>query len=82
MSVVLQVLQMKTGAPCRGERVERYNQFMRIEESLGKAARYAGKMPLLDPFVISKGAGSRGSRGRQGSYLLLITYYLLLGNNS
>jgi len=34
---------LKTGAPCRGERVEKYNQLMRIEEELGKAAVYAGR---------------------------------------
>jgi len=34
--------QLKTGAPCRGERVEKYNQLMRIEEELGEAAVYAG----------------------------------------
>ena len=34
---------LKTGAPCRGERVEKYNQLMRIEEDLGKAAVYAGR---------------------------------------
>jgi enolase len=34
---------LKTGAPCRGERVEKYNQLLRIEEELGKAARYAGR---------------------------------------
>jgi enolase len=35
--------QLKTGAPCRGERVEKYNQLMRIEEELGDAAVYAGR---------------------------------------
>jgi enolase len=34
--------QLKTGAPCRGERVAKYNQLMRIEEELGSEARYAG----------------------------------------
>jgi enolase len=34
---------IKTGAPCRGERVEKYNQLLRIEEELGAAAEYAGK---------------------------------------
>jgi enolase len=34
---------LKTGAPCRGERVEKYNQLMRIEEELGRTARYAGR---------------------------------------
>jgi len=33
---------LKTGAPCRGERVEKYNQLMRIEEDLGERAVYAG----------------------------------------
>jgi len=33
---------LKTGAPCRGERVEKYNQLMRIEEELGEGAIYAG----------------------------------------
>jgi len=34
--------QIKTGAPCRGERVAKYNQLARIEEELGSEARYAG----------------------------------------
>jgi len=34
--------QIKTGAPCRSERVAKYNQLLRIEESLGKRAYYAG----------------------------------------
>ena len=33
---------LKTGAPARGERVEKYNQLMRIEEELGNKAVYAG----------------------------------------
>jgi len=35
--------QIKTGAPARGERVNKYNQLLRIEEQLGPAARYAGR---------------------------------------
>jgi enolase len=38
--------QIKTGAPCRGERVAKYNQLLRIEEELGAGARYAGRQPL------------------------------------
>jgi enolase len=38
--------QLKTGAPCRGERVEKYNQLVRIEEELGSAAVYAGRSAL------------------------------------
>jgi enolase len=36
---------MKTGAPCRGERVAKYNQLLRIEEELGTQSRYAGAAP-------------------------------------
>jgi len=36
--------QIKTGAPCRGERLAKYNQLLRIEEELGSSAEYAGKI--------------------------------------
>ncbi|XP_037960249.1 enolase [Teleopsis dalmanni] len=35
--------QIKTGAPCRSERLAKYNQILRIEEELGAGAKYAGK---------------------------------------
>jgi enolase len=35
--------QIKTGAPCRSDRVAKYNQLLRIEEQLGAGARYAGR---------------------------------------
>jgi len=35
--------QIKTGAPCRSERVAKYNQLLRIEEQLGARAYYAGE---------------------------------------
>jgi len=35
--------QIKTGAPCRSERLAKYNQLMRIEEELGDKAVYAGQ---------------------------------------
>jgi len=34
--------QIKTGAPCRGERTAKYNQLLRIEAELGDAAKYPG----------------------------------------
>jgi enolase len=34
--------QIKSGAPCRGERLAKYNQLLRIEEELGSLAKYAG----------------------------------------
>ncbi len=38
--------QIKTGAPSRMDRVEKYNQLLRIEESLGDQAGYAGRNAL------------------------------------
>ena len=35
--------QIKTGAPCRSDRLAKYNQLLRIEEALGDKATYAGK---------------------------------------
>jgi enolase len=43
LAVAMGTGHLKTGAPCRGERVEKYNQLMRIEEDLGSAAVYAGR---------------------------------------
>jgi len=43
MTVALDTGHLKTGAPARGERVEKYNQLLRIEEHLGDAASYAGR---------------------------------------
>lgn len=43
MAVALNCGQIKTGAPCRSERTAQYNQLFRIEEELGKAAKYAGR---------------------------------------
>ena len=43
LAVAINCGQMKTGAPCRSERVAKYNQLLRIEELLGDAASYAGR---------------------------------------
>ena len=42
LAVALNTCQIKTGAPSRSERVEKYNQLLRIEEELGSAAVYPG----------------------------------------
>jgi len=42
LAVGLKTGQIKTGAPCRSERLAKYNQLLRIEAQLGSAARYAG----------------------------------------
>jgi len=41
--VGLRTGQIKTGAPCRSERLAKYNQILRIEEELGKKGTYAGQ---------------------------------------
>lgn len=43
LAVAVNSGQIKTGAPCRSERVAKYNQLLRIEEELDTAAVYAGK---------------------------------------
>ena len=40
LSVGLGTGQIKTGAPCRGERTAKMNQLLRIEEEIGAAAKY------------------------------------------
>lgn len=42
LAVALNTGQIKTGAPCRSERVAKYNRLLRIEEELGDAATYPG----------------------------------------
>jgi enolase len=39
---------IKAGAPCRSERLAKYNRLLRIEEELGKAAQYPGKKALYN----------------------------------
>jgi enolase len=53
--------QIKTGAPCRSERIAKYNQLLRIEELLGDAAVYAGRA------AFPRSAASGGSGGSGGS---------------
>ncbi len=42
LAVALNTGQIKTGAPCRSDRVAKYNQLLRIEEDLGDEGIYAG----------------------------------------
>ena len=44
LAVALGCGQIKSGAPCRSERLAKYNQLLRIEEELGNKARYAGNV--------------------------------------
>ena len=43
LSVAWGAGQIKSGAPCRSERLAKYNRLLRIEEQLGDSARYAGR---------------------------------------
>jgi enolase len=47
LTVALGTGHLKTGAPCRGERLEKYNQLLRIEEYLGDSAVYAGRQAFV-----------------------------------
>jgi len=47
LTVAMGTGHLKSGAPCRGERVEKYNRLTRIEEQLGKAATYAGRKAFI-----------------------------------
>ena len=44
LAVAMNAGQIKTGAPCRSDRVAKYNQLLRIEEEMDLVSRY------LDPF--------------------------------
>ena len=43
LAVATNAGQIKTGAPCRSDRIAKYNQLIRIEEDLGPQAVYAGQ---------------------------------------
>ncbi|MBU4532354.1 MAG: phosphopyruvate hydratase [Eubacteriales bacterium] len=43
LAVALNLGQIKTGAPCRSERVAKYNQLLRIEEELDEVGLFAGR---------------------------------------
>jgi len=47
LTVAMGTGHLKTGAPCRGERLEKYNQLLRIEEELGSNAVYAGRKAFV-----------------------------------
>jgi len=49
LTVALDTGHLKSGAPARGERVEKYNQLLRIEDELGSAALFAGKAAFCRP---------------------------------
>ena len=60
LAVATNAGQIKTGSASRTDRVAKYNQLLRIEETLGARGRYAGRGALKD-------LGSRGSKGTSGT---------------
>jgi enolase len=46
LAVATNAGQIKTGAPCRSDRVAKYNRLLRIEEELGSSAHYAARQIL------------------------------------
>ncbi|MGH9047339.1 MAG: phosphopyruvate hydratase, partial [Acidimicrobiales bacterium] len=56
LAVALGCGQIKAGAPCRSDRVAKYNQLLRIEEDLAESATYLGSAALA--------GGRRGPSGR------------------
>jgi len=61
LAVGLSTGQIKTGAPCRSERLSKYNQLLRIEEELAEQGKaiYAGKTfrnpaPVFEPVTTSR----------------------------
>ena len=48
-AVALNAGAIKTGAPCRSERLAKYNRLLQIEAALGKKAEYAGALPFRIP---------------------------------
>lgn len=51
LAVAMNAGQIKTGAPCRSERVEKYNRLLRIEEELGLAKCYEN--PFWDKNIVA-----------------------------
>jgi enolase len=47
LSVAVNAGQIKTGAPCRSERVAKYNRLLKIEDELGNKAAYPGRKAFL-----------------------------------
>jgi len=48
LAVATQAGLIKSGAPCRGERLAKYNRLLKIEEELGESARYPGKQAFYN----------------------------------
>lgn len=64
LAVALNAGAIKTGAPCRSERLAKYNQLLRIEGELGGSATYAGGRSFAASAKASRKAPARTAAGR------------------
>jgi enolase len=48
LAVATNAGQIKTGAPCRSDRVAKFNQLIRIEQELGRKAHFPGKQAFFN----------------------------------
>ena len=67
LAVATNAGQIKTGAPCRGERTAKYNQLLRIEEELGQTRGVCGKESLSCQIVRSSALGGSQRSGSGAS---------------
>lgn len=51
LAVAVNAGQIKTGAPCRSDRVAKYNRLLRIEEELGECAEYTNPFRCQNSFI-------------------------------
>ena len=73
IAVATRATQIKTGSLCRSDRMSKYNQLLRIEELLGREARYAGAdaFPVTLTGLIPRGRGTMAIRVATGVLALL-----------
>ncbi len=72
LAVAVNAGQIKTGSPCRGERTAKYNQLLRIEEHLGRRAKYLGASVFPPPRATAKRPQNRASRGLERTATLRV----------
>ena len=67
LAVAVNAGQIKSGSPCRGERTAKYNQLLRIEEHLGRRARYLGADAFAFKSRASRTTSAQRSRGARSA---------------
>jgi len=72
LAVGLRAGQIKSGAPCRSDRMAKYNQLLRIEEQLGAAATYPQGTPLFKSLDFAPPAASVAVSKKPAKYTLVL----------